>query len=110
LSSEELLELVEEQAALRRVATLVGRGVPPEELFAAVVEEVGALLPTEYTYMGRYEPDRMIAFVAASSAAGDSLPPVGSRLVLGGNNVATLVFETARPARVDGIADASGPI
>jgi signal transduction histidine kinase len=110
LSSEELLELVEEQAALRRVATLVGRGVPPEELFAAVVEEVGALLPIEYAYMGRYEPDRMITFVAASSATGDSLPPVGSRMVLGGNNVATLVFETARPARVDGIVDASGPI
>jgi signal transduction histidine kinase len=110
LSNEELLELVEEQAALRRVATLVGRGVPPEELFAAVVEEVGALLPVEYIYMGRYEPDRTITFVAASSATGDSLPAVGSRMVLGGNNVATLVFETARPARVDGIVDASGPV
>ena len=110
MSDEELLELAEEQAALRRVATLVARGVPPEELFAAVVEEVGVLLPIEYTYMGRYEPDRMITFVAASSAAGDSLPSVGSRLALGGNNVATLVFETGRPARVDGIVDASGPI
>jgi signal transduction histidine kinase len=110
LTKEELLELAEEQAALRRVATLVGRGVPAEELFAAVVEEVGALLPIEYTYMGRYEPDRTITFVAASSTTGDSLPAIGSRMVLGGNNVATLVFETARPARVDGIVDASGPI
>jgi signal transduction histidine kinase len=109
LSNEELLELAEEQAALRRVATLVARGVPPEELFAAVVEEVGLLLPIEYTYMGRYEPDYAITFVASSSATGDSLPPVGSRLVLGGNNVSTLVFETAAPARVDRIADASGP-
>jgi signal transduction histidine kinase len=110
LTKEELLELAEEQAALRRVATLVGRGVPAQELFAAVVEEVGALLPIEYTYMGRYEPDRTITFVAASSTTGDSLPAIGSRMVLGGNNVATLVFETARPARVDGIVDASGPI
>ncbi|MEA2638057.1 MAG: hypothetical protein QOE18_1114 [Chloroflexota bacterium] len=110
MSDEELLELAEEQAALRRVATLVARGVPSEELFAAVVEEIGVLLRIEYTYMGRYEPDRMLTLVAASSATGDSLPPVGSRLVLGGNNVPTLVFETARPARVDGIADASGPI
>jgi signal transduction histidine kinase len=110
VSNEELLELAEEQAALRRVATLVARGVPPEELFAAVVDEVGVLLPIEYTYMGRYEHDRMITFVAASSATGDSLPSIGSRLVLGGNNVATLVFETARPARVDGLVDASGPI
>jgi hypothetical protein len=31
----------EEQAALRPVATLVARGAPPEELFAAVVAEAG---------------------------------------------------------------------
>jgi signal transduction histidine kinase len=110
LSGEELRELAEEQAALRRVATLAARGAAPDELFAAVVEEVGQLLPVEYTYMGRYEPDRTITFVACSSATGDSLPPVGSRLILGGNNVSTLVFETGRPARVDRLADASGAI
>ncbi len=38
---EELRVLAEEQAALRRVATLVARGVPPVEVFAAVAEEVG---------------------------------------------------------------------
>ena len=40
-----LARLAEEQAALRRVATLVAHGVPPEEVFAAVAEEVGRLLP-----------------------------------------------------------------
>jgi signal transduction histidine kinase len=110
LSREQLRTLAEEQAALRRVATLVAHGVPPDELFSAVVEEVGLLLPVEYTYMGRYESDGTITFVASSSATGDSLPPVGSRLILGGNNVSTLVFETGRPARVDSITDASGPI
>ena len=38
MSGEQLRVLAEEQAALRRVATLVARGAPPEELFAAVVE------------------------------------------------------------------------
>jgi K+-sensing histidine kinase KdpD len=33
--------LAKEQAALRRVATLVAGGAPPEEVFAAVTEEVG---------------------------------------------------------------------
>ena len=37
-------ELAHEQAALRRVATLVARGVPPEEVFGAVTEEAGRLL------------------------------------------------------------------
>ena len=39
-SREELRVLAEEQAALRRVATLVARGVPPAEVFAAVADEV----------------------------------------------------------------------
>jgi hypothetical protein len=47
LSGEQLRVLAEEQAALRRVATLVARGVPPEELFAAVTEEAGRLLAAD---------------------------------------------------------------
>ena len=54
MSGEELRVLAEEQAALRRVATLVAHGVPQEELFAAVTEESGRLLPVEYAYLGRY--------------------------------------------------------
>src|SRR4029078_13662525 len=42
-----LSRLAEEQAALRRVATLVARGVPPEEVFAAVVEEGEQLLRSD---------------------------------------------------------------
>jgi signal transduction histidine kinase len=107
-----LARLAEEQMALRRVATLVARGVAQEEVFATVVEEVGLVLPAEHTYayMGRYEPDGTITFVASSGATGDFLVPVGSRLALGGNNVSTLVFETGCPARVDRVANASGDI
>jgi signal transduction histidine kinase len=95
---------------LRRVATLAARGAAPEGVFAAVVEEVGRLLPVEFAYMGRYESDGSVTFVAAWSPNGDSLTPVGSRWTLGGRNVSTLVFETGRPARVDPVADASGAI
>ena len=38
--SIELHRLVEEQAALRRVATLVAEGAPSTEVFAAVAHEV----------------------------------------------------------------------
>jgi signal transduction histidine kinase len=58
--------------------------------------------------MGRYGPDREIAFVAAWSRSGSPFPTVGSRWRLGGMNVATRVFETCRPARVDRYIDASG--
>jgi signal transduction histidine kinase len=109
LSAKQLRVLAEEQAALRRVATLVARGAPPEELFAAVVEEVGRLLPVHIAGMGRYEPDDTLTVVATLCRTVEHFP-VGSRWSLGGKDVATLVFETGRPARMDYNADASGPI
>ncbi|MFF7275785.1 nitrate- and nitrite sensing domain-containing protein [Streptomyces griseorubiginosus] len=45
-----------EQAALRRVATLVAHGAPPSEVFARVAGEVGALLDTTAAVL-RQEPD-----------------------------------------------------
>src|SRR5262249_27129260 len=53
----ELARLVDEQAALRRVATLVARGVSPAEVFSAVAEEVEQLLDAEATTIARLEPD-----------------------------------------------------
>jgi GAF domain-containing protein len=102
--------LAEEQAALRRVATLVARGTAPEEVFAAVAEEVGRLLPVDMVNMCRYEPDRTLTFLASWDSAGQRFP-VGSRRTLGGHNLGTIVFETGRPARIDGYADrSSGPL
>ena len=48
-SRSEGSKLAEEQAALRRVATLVARGVSQDELFAAVNEEVGWLVGADPT-------------------------------------------------------------
>jgi GAF domain len=106
---EELRVRAEEQAALRRVATLVARGVPPDEVFAAVTEEAGKLLSAEYAGLGRYESDGTMTIVAGSGRRGDEVP-VGRRWSLGGKNINTRVFETGRPARIDDYADASGPL
>ena len=109
-SREALQQLADEQAALRRVATLVARGVSPEDVFAAVAEEVGQLLPVDSASMCRYESDGTLTFVAQWGGVGAFLP-VGSRHTLGGHNLGTLVFETGRLARVDGYADSSsGPL
>ena len=109
MGGDEVHVLAEEQAALRRVATLVARGAMPEEVFSAVTEEVGRLLSVEYAGLGRYGPDRTMTIVAGSGRRGEDIP-VGRRFDLGGKNVNTLVFETGRPARVDSYADASGPL
>jgi signal transduction histidine kinase len=107
VTGEDVQSLVEEQAALRRVATLVAQAAPPEEVFAAVTDEVAQLFPVDYAGMARYDPGGMATAVAAR---GTNHFPVGSSRALGGKNTATLVFETGRPVRIDGYADASGPM
>lgn len=54
----EMGRLAKQQAALRRVATMVARGCSPEEVFAKVAEEVGLLLGGEAAMIQRYEPER----------------------------------------------------
>ena len=105
----ELRGYAEEQAALRRVAMLVADGAAPERVLAAVAEEAGRLLGVEYTAMARYDPDGFRTVVGAWSSS-DQIFPVGSRLKLGGRNVATLVLQTGRAARVDDYAGATGAI
>jgi signal transduction histidine kinase len=105
-----LARLAEEQAALRRVATLVARGAAPEEVFAAVAEEVGRLLPVDRASLGRYEPDGASIILAAWGTASEHFP-VGMRFSLGGHDFATLVSKTGRPVRIDNAADAArGPL
>jgi signal transduction histidine kinase len=107
----ELRGFAEEQAALRRVATLVAGAVAPEEVLAAVAGEVGRLLEVDYTALMRSEPEDMITVVGTWTSTGVAAPsPVGSRFELGGRNVSTLVLRTGRPVRLDAYDDVSGTI
>jgi signal transduction histidine kinase len=106
--AREVQRAAEEQAALRRVATLVARAAPPEEIFAAVTAEVGRVLSSDVTVLSRYDPDDTATIVDGWSSTDSTVPaPVGSRFPLGGRNVHTVVFQTRRSARVDR-AEASG--
>jgi signal transduction histidine kinase len=102
-SREALTWLAEQQAALRRVATLVAEAVPPAELFQAITREAGRLFGVDAMHMGRYDNGAAIS-VAGWSREGDHVP-VGTRVALDGANVASLVFRTGRPARIDGYSD-----
>jgi signal transduction histidine kinase len=106
--SREALELlVDEQAALRRVATLVARDAPSTEVFEAVATEVGKLLDADITVVGRYDGDGAATAIGSWNASGERVP-VGTRSAIGGRNVLTIVAETGKPARMDGYDDASG--
>jgi GAF domain-containing protein len=101
--------IAEEQAALRRVAALVARGTPPEEMFTAVTREVWRVLGADLTALARFDPGGAMTYVARCGITDDDLG-VGVRTLLGGRNVGTLVSETGRPARMDNYySQASGP-
>jgi signal transduction histidine kinase/putative methionine-R-sulfoxide reductase with GAF domain len=106
-SEARALELAREQAALRRVATLVARDAAPGEVFDVVAMEVGELLDTDITVVGRYDADGAATAIGSWSASPGGVP-VGTRSALGGRNVLSLVAETKKPARVDGYDDGSG--
>ena len=65
-----LAEVEAEQAALRRIATLLARSVPPNEVFDAVVDEVRLLMRVDGAVLGRYEADKTVTVLAVSAQAG----------------------------------------
>ena len=105
--------LADEQAALRRVATLVARGVPPEKVFAAVTEEAGRLLDTDLAGMARYEGDdtvTVLATWAAEDEHGGTHPLVPGPWPLEGGDLATMISRTGRPVRIDDYRGVPGRI
>ena len=106
-SREELRVLAEEQAALRRVATLVARGVPPAEVFAAVAHEVATVVGADAALIARLEPDGAITVVARVGDHPAELS-LGSRWRPEPPLVAAVALETGRPARLDDYTQVSG--
>jgi signal transduction histidine kinase len=108
-SGQQLRALAEEQAALRRVATLVAQGVPPEAIFSAVGEEIGRLLGSDVTTVGRFEGE---ALVAVGLGKGNAGIPLGSRWEVDDLLASGQVFRTGRSARVDDVdwSSVSGPL
>jgi sugar diacid utilization regulator len=107
----EYRRLAAEQAALRRLATLVARDVEPLEVFGAVVDEMLRCVPADTAALWRFESDREITLVAA---AGDPEAqarwPVGTRTPVEGNTLAALVQRSGRPARIDSYDNVAGSI
>jgi signal transduction histidine kinase len=97
---DELTRAATEQTALRRVATLVARGAPDDELFAAVAAEVGKVLSVDLVQVGRFGTDGTVMMAASWNRNGVELPIETTRM-LGGHNVSTLVARTGRPARIN---------
>src|SRR6185437_16079597 len=101
--------LAEEQAALRRVATLVAHESSPMEIFGAVTEEARRVLRCEVVGLLRFESDGAATLVAQSDTPWEP-PPLGTRFTLDGDNVIVRLVLTGEPARVDDWAGSSGSV
>jgi len=101
-SRDRLRELAEQQAGLRRVATLVALGASPSDLFAAVADEMAESLHARNASINRFEGDEVVVLALSHLE-----PEVKKKLVtsnrhpLEGDNIATRVLHTRR-ARTTG--------
>jgi signal transduction histidine kinase len=99
--------LADEQAALRRVATLVGRQASPAEVFAAVTEEAARLLHLDSAHLIVYERDQTATVVASWNRRGPPMP-IGTRGPVEGDNIIGRVLRTQQSARIDDYSSATG--
>src|SRR4051812_19648660 len=105
----ELHRLVEEQAALRRVATLVASGAPSADVFSAVAREVAQVLNLPAVGVFRYDSDGLMTVIATWSDSPYVFQP-GTRWPLDGQTTVAQVQRTGRPARVEDYTDVPGAL
>src|SRR4051812_8441388 len=100
----ELERVVDEQAALRRIATLVAAGATEADLAAAVSSEVGGLFGAQSAIVVRWDGDT-IRVIGSWRADVADVGVAGAVLSYGGDTITARVVETAAPARVDSAAE-----
>ena len=103
-------QLAAEQAALRRVATLVAGNAEPAEVFRIVCAEVGAVLGVESTNLTRFEADGTQTVLAGWSVHGAPVFPVGAGVPIDGNAAVAKVKHNGRPERVDDYSSLAGAL
>lgn len=107
-SRDENRRLADQQAALRRVATLVAREAAPSAVFSAVARELAGCLGAPHSTLCRYEPDGSATLLASYHESAHANLMAGMRLPVEGVNVAALVLRSGSSARMDSYADATG--
>jgi signal transduction histidine kinase len=100
---------VDEQAALRRVATAVAGGATPERVFDLVTEEAGRLLRASSAGMIRYEPGNESATVVGRWHGTDPLGmEVGTVVPVSGDTGVAHVLRTGAPVRIESFKGRQG--
>jgi signal transduction histidine kinase len=107
-SREALIRLADEQAALRRVATLVAQGDSPSAVLDTVAAEMERALGADGAMLLRYEPDDEVTVVAC--IPNERVLTPGTRISHKGHTVSAMVRRSGRPARIADYTQARGPL
>ena len=100
-SHAEVSALAAQQAALRRVATLVARGADPAEVYPAAVAELAAGLQVQHVTLVRYEADDDCVVLATQDSRHTAKLTAGERFSLDGDSLSSQIRRTAEPDRID---------
>jgi signal transduction histidine kinase len=103
-------ELTAEQAALRRIATLVASEAASKRVFEQVTVEAAQTLGASAASLARFDPDNTVTFIGAWSQSGTLAFPVGSSMSLDGAGVLSAVRETGEPQWIHRYDDLAGPV
>jgi signal transduction histidine kinase len=103
----EVERLAQEQAALRRVATLVAGEQSSKAVLVAVAKEVALLLSADAGVIDRFEPDEYRTVVESWGKLRDAFVP-GSRWKLEAAWPSSLVYRTSRSVRLEDLERLSG--
>jgi signal transduction histidine kinase len=106
-AQDEVRRLAAEQAALRRVATLVAHQASPADVFDAVAQEVGRLLEMDHTRLVRYDSGEL-TLVTASPMTPELEPYLTKSVPMEGDSLSARMLRTGRPARMERYEGASG--
>ena len=93
--------LARQQAALRRVATLVAGGAEPAEVYPVAVTELAHALGVEHATLAKFEPDDQCVTLASIDTAHREHLMLGERLPLDGDSVTRRVRDDGSTARID---------
>ena len=109
-SEEAQRELTAEQAALRRIATLVAGDTDPDRVFEEVTTEAAQTLGASAASLARFDPRNTVTFIGAWSQTGTLAFPVGSSMALDEGGVLAAVRQTGEPQRIERYDELAGPV
>src|SRR3984957_2456050 len=103
-------DLLREQAALRRVATLAAQGARPEELFSAIARETSRLLGVRAVSLVDFDQETATFSEISATHGWRSAMHAGGRWPLDSSPLGGMVVATGRPARIDDWTHLPGPV